>query len=74
MKHVSEFVPKAEHVIAVGDAWDRMTKEARAAILMLTGYAWVGASGRWIEIPASARLGIVHGFYFFRDFINQVLP
>lgn len=74
MKPIADFIPSPAQVIAVGDAWDNITQEARAAILQLTGNAWVGASGRWIEIPAQARLGIVHGFYFFRDFINQVLP
>jgi hypothetical protein len=74
LKPIAEFLPTPAQVLAVGDAWDKITPEARAAILMLTGFAWVGSSGRWIEIPASARLGIAHGFYFFRDFINQVLP
>lgn len=74
MNQISDFIPSPAQVLAVGDAWDNITKEARAAILMLTGNAWVGASGRWIDIPAQARLQIVHGFYFFRDFINQVLP
>lgn len=74
LQHVTDFVPQAEHVLAVGDAWDNLTNEARAAILMLTGFAWVGASGRWVEIPAAARVGIAHGFYFFREFLNRVLP
>lgn len=69
-----QFVPLAENLLAVGDAWDEMTREARAAIQMLTGNAWVGASCPWSEIPVNTRLSIAHGVYFFRDFLNAVLP
>lgn len=74
MTHIGEFIPTPAQVLAVADAWDNITREARAAILMLSGCAWVGASGRWADIPAQARLSVVHGFYFFREFMNRVLP
>jgi len=74
MKPIGEYLPTPHQLLEVGDAWDEMHPHARAAILMMTGFAWVGASGRWIEIPAQARLGITHGFFFFRDFLNRVLP
>lgn len=69
-----QFVPLAENVLIVGDAWDELTHDARAAILMLTGNAWIGASCPWKEIPAQTRIRVAHGVYFFRDFLNRVLP
>ena len=74
MKHVTEFMPTSANLLRVGDVWDEMAPQARSAILMLTGAAWVGASGRWIEIPAQARIEIAHGVYLFRDFLNGLLP
>jgi len=74
LQHITEFIPTGSNLLRVGDVWDDLSKEARAAILMLTGAAWVGASGRWIEIPAQARIEIAHGVYLFKDLINRVLP
>ena len=74
LKHVTEFVPTPANLLRVGDVWDDLAKEARAAILMLSGKAWVGASGRWVEIPAQARIEVAHSIYLFRDLINRVLP
>ena len=76
MSDGKEFSVKAEHVVAVGDAWDGMTKEARYAILTI-GCQPIGAIGpscRWIEIPSAMRIELVHRTYLFRDFINEVLP
>lgn len=71
---ITEFISSAENLLAVGDAWDEMHPEARSAILMLTGNAWVGSSGRWSEIPAKTRIEVAHQVYFFRDFLQAVLP
>ncbi len=69
-----QFIPDAERLLIVGDAWDELTRDARAAVLMLTGNAWIGASCRWKEIPPQTRIRVAHGVYFFRDFLNRVLP
>lgn len=74
MKHITEFGPTTANLLRVGDVWDEMANEARAAILMLCGQSWVGSSRKWKDLPAQARVQIAHGVYFFRDFINQVLP
>jgi len=74
MKRVTEFIPTSANLLRVGDVWDQMAPEARAAILMLTGAAWVGPSGRWINIPAQVRIEIAHGVYLFKDFLNGLLP
>lgn len=74
MTHISEFLPKPENLLALGDIWDRINPQARAAILQVAGNSWVGASGKWTDIPASARLEVAHRVYFFRDFLNAVLP
>lgn len=76
MSDGANFAVKTEHVMAVGDAWDSMTKEARYAILTIgcQPLGAIGPSCRWIEIPAAMRIELVHRAYLFRDFINEVLP
>lgn len=75
MKPIAEFIPTPAQVLAVGDAWDQMTKEARYILLTLGGQLGaIGPSIRWLEIPATFRLELVHRVYLFRDFINKALP
>lgn len=75
MKHIAELLPTPAQVLAVGDAWDQMTKEARYILLTLGGQLGaIGPSIRWQEIPATFRLELVHRVYLFRDFINKALP
>lgn len=75
MTPIAEFIPTPAQVLAVGDAWDKMTKEARYILLALGGQLGaIGPSIRWLEIPATFRLELVHRVYLFRDFINKALP
>lgn len=75
MTPIADFLPTPAQVIAVGDAWDDMTKEARYILLTLGGQLGViGPSILWGDIPATFRLELVHRVYLFRDFINKVLP
>lgn len=75
MKPIAEFIPTPAQVLAVGDAWDQMTKEARYVLLTLGGQLGaIGPSIRWLEIPATFRLELVHRCYLFRDFITKALP
>jgi hypothetical protein len=73
MKHITEFIATPANLLRVGDVWDELAIEARAAILTLCGKAWIGSSP-WKEIPSQFRVEIAHQVYFFRDFINRVLP
>lgn len=75
MTPIADFLPTPAQVIAVGDAWDDMTKEARYILLTLGGQLGaIGPSILWGDIPATFRLELVHRVYLFRDFINKVLP
>lgn len=75
MKPLAEFLPSPAQVLAVGDAWDGMTNEARYILLTLGGQLGViGPSIRWRDIPATFRLELVHRVYLFRDLLNKVLP
>jgi hypothetical protein len=75
MKPIAEFLPRPDQVLAVGDAWDGMTREARYILLTLGGQMGViGPSIPWAEIPAAFRLELVHRVYLFRDLLNKVLP
>lgn len=75
MKPVAEFLPTPAQVLAVGDAWDDLHPTARLAIITLAGQqGCIGVHGKWLEIPATFRLELVHRVYLFRDFINRVLP
>lgn len=75
MKPIAEFLPTPAQVLAVGDAWDSMTKEARYILLTLGGQLGaIGPSIKWLEIPATFRLELVHRVYLFRDLLNRVLP
>jgi len=75
MKPVAEFIPSPAQVLAVGDTWDSMTKEARYILLTLGGQLGaIGPSIPWKEIPATFRLELVHRVYLFRDLLNKVLP
>ena len=75
MKPIAEFIPNPAQVLAVGDAWDKMTREARYILLTLGGQLGaIGPSIPWADIPATFRLELVHRVYLFRDFINKVLP
>lgn len=67
--------PTPAQVLAVGDAWDDMAKEARYAVIVLSGQIGVlGPSLPWVEMPATSRLELVHRVYLFRDLLNRVLP
>lgn len=71
----SNFIVKPEHVMAVGDAWDKLAPSARLSIITLAApQGCIAVSCKWIEIPAVDRLELVHRIYLFRDFINEVLP
>lgn len=75
MTPIAEFIPKPAQVLAVGDAWDSMTKEARYILLTLGGQLGaIGPSIPWSDIPATFRLELVHRVYLFRDLLNRVLP
>jgi hypothetical protein len=75
MKPIAEFLPRPDQVIAVGDAWDRLSKEGRHALINFGGQMGaIGPSIPWADIPATFRLELVHRVYLARDFLNKVLP
>ncbi len=75
MKPIAEFLPTTAQVLAVGDAWDKMTREGRYAILNFGGKQGVmSPSDAWADVPAQFRLEISHRLYLARDFFNRVLP
>lgn len=75
MKLIAEFIPNPAQVLAVGDAWDKMTREARYILLTLGGQLGaIGPSIPWADIPATFRLELVHRVYLFKDFIIKALP
>lgn len=74
MKPIAEFLPTPAQVLAVGDAWDDLPKEARYILLTLGGQLGaIGPSIPWGEIPATFRLELVHRVYLLRDLLNRVL-
>lgn len=75
MTPIAEFIPTPAQVLATGDAWQQMSKEARYILLTLGGQMGaIGPSIEWIEIPATFRIELVHRVYLFRDLLNRMLP
>lgn len=75
MKPVAEFLPTPAQLLAVGDAWDRMTNEGRYALVVFGGKQGALSSyDKWADIPAQWRMELAHRLYLARDFFNRVLP
>lgn len=75
MKPVSTFLPTPEQVITCGDAWDKMSREGRYALLNFGGKQGVmNPCDSWGDIPALFRLELSHRLFLARDFLNKVLP
>jgi hypothetical protein len=75
MSPISDFIPSPAQVLATGDAWDNLDPHARLAIITLAAkQGCIGVHCKWLDIPATFRLELVHRFYLFRDFMNRVLP
>lgn len=75
MKPISEFLPTPHQLLAVGDCWDKMTKEGRYALLNFGGKQGVmSPCSPWSAMAAQERLELTHRLYLAREFFNRVLP
>lgn len=75
MKPVASFLPTPQQVMACGDAWDKMSREGRSALLNFGGKQGVmNPCDSWSDIPALFRLELAHRLFLARDFLVRALP